>query len=202
MRARWLGMAGIVACATWSTPAGTVGAQARPERQEIRRPAGWNAATHGENGRPDYPASVRHGHRARTAYRHRRRTASARCRTTWGVAGDAVVSAGLARAWCRRSRCVRGGRAWRWRRARLRGARYPWWVKPGSSSSRSSPKGMDGRVFRESGQRVALGERHRRAGCTRARPGGRCRAYRQAVGDLVVGLPGAAPRRASAVRSP
>ena len=54
MRARWLGMAGIVACATWSTPAGTVGAQARPERQEIRRPAGWDAATHGDNVGPDY----------------------------------------------------------------------------------------------------------------------------------------------------
>jgi spore coat protein CotH len=54
MEARWLGVAGVVACAAWSTPAVGVGAQATPERQEVRRPAGWDPATHSENARPDY----------------------------------------------------------------------------------------------------------------------------------------------------
>jgi len=51
---RWLGAAGVLACATWSTLAVGAGAQTKSGRQEVRRPAGWDAATHGESVRPDY----------------------------------------------------------------------------------------------------------------------------------------------------
>ena len=54
LHARWFGAAGVVACAAWSTLAVGAGAPAKPERQELRRPASWDAATHSENARPDY----------------------------------------------------------------------------------------------------------------------------------------------------
>jgi spore coat protein CotH len=53
-RARWFGAAGVVVCAAWSALAAGAGAQAGPERQQLRRPAGWDAATHGDGTSPDY----------------------------------------------------------------------------------------------------------------------------------------------------
>src|SRR5688572_7523291 len=41
----------LVACAVWST----IAIRAAQDAPRVPpRPAGWNAATHGENGRPDY----------------------------------------------------------------------------------------------------------------------------------------------------
>jgi hypothetical protein len=54
MQARWIGAAGVLACVAWSTFVPGAVAAGRPQRQEVRRPAGWDEATHGENVRPDY----------------------------------------------------------------------------------------------------------------------------------------------------
>jgi hypothetical protein len=55
MSARWVAAAGLLAYVAWSTPVpGVVTTQARPAGQDVRRPGGWDAATHGENIRPDY----------------------------------------------------------------------------------------------------------------------------------------------------
>jgi hypothetical protein len=55
MSARWIAAAGLLAYVAWSTPVpGVVTTQARPAGQDVRRPAGWDATTHGENVRPAY----------------------------------------------------------------------------------------------------------------------------------------------------
>src|SRR5688572_8157904 len=42
----------LAACAVWSTM--TIGAAQDAPSAPTARPAGWNAATHGKNARPDY----------------------------------------------------------------------------------------------------------------------------------------------------
>ena len=54
MRTRWAGVAAVLAYVGWSMLAPEAVTQAKPAQQEVRRPAGWDAATHGENVRPDY----------------------------------------------------------------------------------------------------------------------------------------------------
>ena len=51
-RGRSAAAAVLAACAVWSTM--TIRASQDAPRVPPARPAGWNAATHGENGRPDY----------------------------------------------------------------------------------------------------------------------------------------------------
>lgn len=52
-RERLAAVAVLATCAVWSTMAGRASQQA--PRVAAARPVGWTAATHGENGRPDYP---------------------------------------------------------------------------------------------------------------------------------------------------
>ncbi|HEX5109061.1 MAG TPA: CotH kinase family protein [Vicinamibacterales bacterium] len=51
---RWIGAASVLASVTWSALAVGAGAQTTSRRQEVARPAGWDAGTHAETVRPDY----------------------------------------------------------------------------------------------------------------------------------------------------